>query len=113
MRMLIRLGGMYFDIIALTYTGKRESLYPKLVCKKVSILNWGEERAVRLSREIDTLQLCLPFFFSEQADSEKMENQPITPAEHTSHEISKQTRWAKIGTGAAQSIIAAPAAYLA
>ena len=36
-----------------------------------------------------------------------MENQKITPAEHRSHSISEATRWAIIGTGAAQAIIAA------
>lgn len=59
---------------------------------------------------MDTLQLCLFFFFSEQANGEKMEHQPITPAEHTSHNIAEQTRRAIIWTGGVQAIIAALAA---
>ncbi len=59
---------------------------------------------------MDTLQLCLFFFFSEQANGEKMEHQPITPAEHTSHSISEATRWAITWTGGVQAIIAALAA---
>lgn len=62
---------------------------------------------------MDTLQFCLPFFFGEQADSENMEHQAITPAEQKSHTIAGQTRWAILWTGVAQAIIAALAACLA
>ena len=61
---------------------------------------------------MDTLELCLPFFFSEQADDETMEHQPITPAEHTSHDIAKQTKLAITWTGAVQAFIALLAAFL-